>query len=455
MVVFFILTAALVSVGIARWAVLVCKNRRSERRRGRDRSRDRELDFYRVLTEKADPGFLGAEEDFFQTLASGVNEIFSAQGAGVYMFADSSGDILSLKGAWGSFSALLDTPCELSLRGTLFESVIRKGAAFFLKDAGGDARLPQAVRDAEPSPGPMAVLPLSSGGRTLGMLVLLRGKNSPPFSREEEKRLGNVACFSARVLHNLELFLHALERKGIDAIHEASRDLQDRLCLRKYPSLPGAGAAGFRNSLVGIHSDYLDVLPLRDGRYLLVHGEVTGKSLSAAVTTVILRTILHLPPGGYSSVPATLAWLNRGLGRKLDMDLFAALAVLCFDPSSRRVSYGGAGHPGLLLFRHRELRVEELRTPGGPLGIDRKGRYESMDIPVESGDILVLHSDGVVEAMDGRGSIYGRKRLVRLIEENYFLTPRDLSEKIRKDLEQFRETRPQQDDESVLLLKIQ
>ena len=213
------------------------------------------------------------------------------------------------------------------------------------------------------------------------------------------------------------LFLLALEL--VDRIQvrdelEVARELQAELLPRRVPDLPGYRFAHSYRTANEVGGDCYDFLALPDGRLALMVGDASGHGMAAglvmAIANATWKTALDLDP----TPERVLALLNRTLCRTRGKRTFMSVFYALLDPATGQLEYVSAGHPFPFL-RRADGRVEELGEGGLPLGIREPLPYRPGRTTLAPGDLLVLYTDGLVEATDPRGAeAFGYERLQAL-----------------------------------------
>lgn len=241
------------------------------------------------------------------------------------------------------------------------------------------------------------IVPLRARGIVLGLLVLGRSDGRDPFDRDDLALTMEVADRAGTSLDNARLY--AREREG-------ALMLQRSLLPQQVPEPPGVSVAyryvpGGSGTEVG--GDWFDVIPLAGGRVAFVVGDVMGHGLRAAATMGRLRTAvrtlagLDLPP---DELLRRINDLADDLAQGPDDPLMATCLYAVYDPSTRRCSLARAGHLPPLLLLPRDgggwhARAVELPS-GVPLGVGGVG-FESTELEIQEGSVLVLYTDGLVE----------------------------------------------------------
>ncbi len=212
------------------------------------------------------------------------------------------------------------------------------------------------------------------------------------------------------------LALELVDRIVVRDELEVARQLQDELLPDTAPALPGYRFAHSYRTANEIGGDYYDFLTLPDGRVVLVAGDASGHGMAAgllmAIASATLKVALDVDPA-----PASVAGLmNRAVCRAGTMRNFMSLFYAVLDPASGSLEYFCAGHPFPLL-RRADGSVEELGRGCLPLGIRRDLDIETRTASVAPGDLLVVYSDGLPEAMKADGQAFGFDRVRALVAD--------------------------------------
>jgi hypothetical protein len=225
--------------------------------------------------------------------------------------------------------------------------------------------------------------------------------------------------FWSTVSIGLLIFLLALElvdRVRVRDELEVARQLQRELLPQQAPALPGWRFAHSYRTANEIGGDYYDFETLSDGRLALVSADASGHGMAAGLLMAIANATLQTAILADPSPRAVAAQLNRTLcvtgGPRAFMTLFYGL----LDPATGRLDYLCAGHPFPLL-RRATGGVEELGRGGLPLGLRPRLEAEPAATALAPGDVLLLYTDGLPEALDGAGRAFGFERLTALVAQ--------------------------------------
>jgi sigma-B regulation protein RsbU (phosphoserine phosphatase) len=240
---------------------------------------------------------------------------------------------------------------------------------------------------------------------------------------------------------------------------EIARDIQRWLLPASPPKVPGLDIAFATRPANTVAGDYYDVFTRpgtdpEESSYLLTVADVAGKSIPAALLMATFQASLKT----LSETPCSLLELVAGMNRYACTNSqgglrFTTAFVGEFDPRTRKLTYVNAGHNEPIVLR-KAGSVERLSAGGLPLGILAEAAYEFGSITLESGDWLVIFTDGLVEAVNAQDEEYGEPRLFEALKLNVGTTPSVMLQRVMTLLDAFVGVTPQHDDVTCLLLKV-
>jgi len=168
-----------------------------------------------------------------------------------------------------------------------------------------------------------------------------------------------------------------------------------------------------------VGGDFYDFHPLSEGRLGLVVGDATGKGVPAALVMSTTCGMLQVAAEalGSSSAGEVLSRVNETLFSRIPANMFVTCFYAILEPKSGRLLYANAGHD-LPYLRRRSGDAEELRARGMPLGLMPQMGYEEKEIVLEGGEDVLFYSDGLVEAHDPKGEMFGFPRLRALVAQH-------------------------------------
>ncbi|MCC6783046.1 MAG: serine/threonine-protein phosphatase [Planctomycetes bacterium] len=299
--------------------------------------------------------------------------------------------------------------------GTIVERAIRAGAAGLVED-----RDPAAPPDRPESRARREVLALpvrfgeGADGPPIGVILAIdkRANSYATATRlgsQETKMVANVALMIGSAIGN---------RRAAEVGQEVAfaRAIQQQVLPAGAASVAGFELVGRCATCGAVGGDYFDFVPMADGRTLALVADVSGHNLASGMVMVGARAALRVIAGTTPS-PATVF---DGLAAAIHDDLarterFITAAALAVTPDERTVEFVGAGHPDALVLRAADGRVERLVSANCMLGFLRGVTHRAESLRLEAGDLVLLYTDGIVEAADASGELFGEGRLVEVL----------------------------------------
>jgi phosphoserine phosphatase RsbU/P len=214
---------------------------------------------------------------------------------------------------------------------------------------------------------------------------------------------------------------------------EKARDIQEGLLPKKIPQVKGLEVAGAWQPARVVGGDYYDVLKFSDRKLGICIGDVVGKGITAALLMANLQASFRAFAEEGVSPGALCGKLHGVISHNVAPEKFVTFCYCTVDAVENRLTYASAGHcPPLLLRASGEVLA--LKEGGTPLGILPGSDYANTEVQLETGDRLVLYTDGLAEAMNAEEQEFGELRLVELGKRNAGMSATELLEVIRKEV---------------------
>jgi phosphoserine phosphatase RsbU/P len=239
---------------------------------------------------------------------------------------------------------------------------------------------------------------------------------------------------------------------------EIAEEVQRRLFPRRDPEIRGLDCHGLCQPARGVAGDYYDYLSLEKGRTGIAVGDVAGKGLPAALLMASLqgslRSLVTMSTDGAAGASRLVADLNTQLHALTEPNRFATFFWAVFDDTGRGLTWVNAGHNAPMLVRASGT-VERLNPSGPPLGAIPVAAYRSSSTTIADGDLLVIFTDGVTEAVDEAEQEFGEKRLETLLRESRFDTADLVCRRVVSAVRDFEAGAPQNDDITLVAVRAQ
>jgi serine phosphatase RsbU (regulator of sigma subunit)/anti-sigma regulatory factor (Ser/Thr protein kinase) len=270
------------------------------------------------------------------------------------------------------------------------------------------------------SEGIKLVVPLVSQGELIGLLNLGARLSEQEYSTDDRKLLENLAAQAAPAVRVAQLVrqqqAEARERQRMEQELQVAKLIQQHFLPKVLPELPGWQVEAYYRPAREVGGDFYDFIELPEGKVGIVVGDVTDKGVPAAMVMAATRSVLRAAATRLVAPGAVLERVNELLQPDMPPNMFVTCLYGVLDPASGRLRFANAGHN--LPYLRTQEGVAELRATGMPLGLMPGMTYEENEAVVGGAATLLLHSDGLAEAHDPSGDMFGFPRLARLIEEH-------------------------------------
>jgi sigma-B regulation protein RsbU (phosphoserine phosphatase) len=405
---------------------------------------------------------LGAVEELYgrgdldALVRSAVDRAIQVTGAqrGVLLLADATGGLaVRLARSQGR-----DLQRDLRYSRSVANKVWTSGKPHLTVDAegrdGGGLALGRSILDLRLLS--ILAVPLPVKDRSIGVLYVDSTAQAKEFTEADRTVFEALAGLVAVAIENARLAAEEAERQRLAREMDVARKIQQSLQPRDLPAPAGYDLAAEARACDETSGDYYDAIPLGDGTVGLVVGDVSGHGLGAALfmacVRALLRTLLHTQRDPI----AAFSGLNAFLCRDMPAGSFMSLFLGILDPKTDTLRYVSAGHNPPLL-RRPGAPLRELERTAPVLGVVPDHVYEmTAPIALRSGDVLVLYTDGLFEARDAGGEIYGEDRLHASLERHAARAPdsKTLLAGLVADLGAHVGRRPMDDDVTCMVLRV-
>ena len=249
----------------------------------------------------------------------------------------------------------------------------------------------------------------------------------------------------------------AKARAHLEQELKVAHDMQMGLMPASDPVLPGFDISGLCKPANEVGGDYFDYVWLDEGKTKLgiAVADVSGKAMKAAITAVMTSGMVHREVGSNESPKTILRNINRPMYLKTDRRVFTAMCFAVLDIVNKRLSLSNAGQTYPLLFRNGT--VEHLRVEGErlPLGIKEDVAYQEREIALQTGDVVMLYTDGVTESKNAKEELFGEDKVEEMIKKVDAEQPsKEIIAGMFKYLQQYAGSAPQHDDMTVVVVRV-
>ena len=300
----------------------------------------------------------------------------------------------------------------------------------FFVALGSSAAAVVATMAAYDVPASMFSAQFHGGGRLGVLVVLIVGSIVHLYSQTRAK----LEHTSRELQRSVELGKSQSQRQEQDL--DQAREIQEHLLPKHIPQIRGLDVAGAWHPASVVSGDYFDVVKFGDNRIGVCICDVVGKGISAALLMANLQASFRAFALQTASPGAVVSKLNEVICNNIAPDKFVTFCYCLIDVSRNTLTYASAGHWPPVLLR-RSGQTLSLKDGGPPLGLFPGFAYENVELLLESGDRLVLYTDGLTEAVNAEGREFGEHNLTRIGNENMRVAAADLLETLRREVTTF------------------
>jgi serine phosphatase RsbU (regulator of sigma subunit) len=308
----------------------------------------------------------------------------------------------------------------------------------------------------DPDYGSALVMPLIIQDRQIGLLVVLKDV-SDGFNKEMIDIIGsfvNQACIS---IENFELLTEALKNERYKEELKIASRVQKSLLPHSLISNKEFQMHAFYESADEVGGDYYDFFKTAEHKTAVIIGDVSGKGTSASFNMSQMKGVFHSLVQFDLDSKTFFTKANHALSHCLEKTSFITAAYYTIDSNEKSISFSRAGHCPGLFYNKQENKTEYFHNKGMGLGIVRNDSFEKFidisKIHYNTGDILFLYTDGIIEAKNKDGEEFGYDRLCSFLEQNNEKNPKEIQDGLIKYLYDFIGTENLEDDYTALIIR--
>ncbi len=297
---------------------------------------------------------------------------------------------------------------------------------------------------------------LRTNKEVLGVLLLGPPEDRAQYSRVEKRVLRGCADQFALLLENARLTDRVVEQEKVLRDLALAAEVQKRLLPRHGLETAVASLTGLNLPARSVGGDYYDFLDLDSDHTGIALADVAGKGIAAALIMSVVQASLRVISSEPDlSLPQLAAKMNYFLYRSTGPNSYATFFYAQLDQHTRELRYVNAGHNAPYLLRSGGDRaLEELTTGGTIIGMFPQTRYEEGTLALNVGDVLIVFTDGVTEALNPADEEFGEERLKALLLQVGLLPVEDMAARIAQELKNWIQDAAQYDDLTFVLMKV-
>jgi sigma-B regulation protein RsbU (phosphoserine phosphatase) len=288
-------------------------------------------------------------------------------------------------------------------------------------------------------------------GIIVGVLQLIN-KRKGIFSHDDENFIRALSIHAAIAIENARLYESERAYKQMREEVRLAAKIQLDLLPKTIPQISGYDLAGKTIPAKVVGGDYFDFITLDKNHLGICLGDVSGKGLPASLLMANLQATLRGQSSSDCSPRDCLSRSNTLLFRSTSSDKFVTLIYGLLDPENNKFKYSNAGHDNPFLIQ-KNKRIKRLKKGGIVLGIMPECVFEDETVAIQPGDILVLYSDGVIDAQNIKKERFGEERLTDLLQNNRSKSAQDIIDAVVDAVNIFSHNLQQSDDITMVVVK--
>lgn len=331
----------------------------------------------------------------------------------------------------------------------LVGACIASGAPIVVDDTATDPRFIFAPE--MPDTRSEVVMPLRIGEIVIGALDL-QSDRPAAFSRDDARYLEVLAQQVAIAVEDAKLYEQSLQRQQLEQELSFAREIQTSFLPNTHPQVPGWSVAGAWQAARQVGGDFYDFIPLSTGEWGVVIADVADKGVPAALFMVMTRTLMRAVAFSGRAPADALARVNQLIQSDSASDLFVTAIYAQWDPAGRVLRFSNAGH-NPPLFCRADGEVCVCRSKGVALGVIERVNLESHEIEIAPGEIVLLYTDGLTDALNTDGQDFGVDRLSAALAAHRDQDAAGIAAALSQAVADFAGDEPAFDDQCLVVIK--
>jgi len=342
-----------------------------------------------------------------------------------------------------------------------FRLPIGQGIAGWVAETGQPVLIPNCYSDPRFDPSfdkrtgyktrTMLCVPMIHKGRIVGVMSIINRLDLEPFSENDQLLFTIFASQAALSIENARLVHSAIEKERLDKELQVASEIQRLLIPQEIPREEFLNISAAYMPCKAVGGDFYDIIKLDENRFIFIIADVSGKGIPGAMVVSNMQATLRAYLEYSADLKSIVSRLNEAIIRQTTSDRYITFFIALYDHKSQSLTYINAGHnPPLLVSSGGE--ITELRKGGVFIGYV-PWEYESETIRFDPGDLLVLYTDGVVEAMNEKEEEFEFSRLKEIVIKNHKNSVDGIKDQIFSAVKHHVGTNPLEDDYTMMIAR--
>ncbi len=296
------------------------------------------------------------------------------------------------------------------------------------------------------------LFPLRYKDRLIGAVLLGKKMGLYSLNQQDVEFLKTLLTQALVELLNIRLFKEYTEKMVMEREISIAKGIQERLLPKSTPEIPGYSVDTMIMQCNELGGDFYNIYRMDDNKYVFLVGDVSGKGIPAALIMSNIQALVQAIFSERIDLNIGMQKINRLLFESTEQNRYATLIFMILDLENNTIHYTNAGHNQPFLCKSNG-NILYLDKGGIPIGIFPKAVYETEILNFETGDIVVLYSDGITEAQNPNDAEFGQYNLEKTIKESIDLSPEEIKTNLISALDNFKMGHKQNDDITLCIIK--
>jgi len=293
-------------------------------------------------------------------------------------------------------------------------------------------------------------VPMVHKTNTIGVMTVLNRLDKKPFEKKDKEAMMLFATQAALAIENARLLIDALEKERLHKELQVASEIQKKLIPDTLPVIKNLDISAVYLPSKEVSGDYYDVIQIDERRYAFVVADVAGKGIPGALLVSNMQASLYAYLEENPDLIHVVSRLNRRLINTTTSDRYITFFIGIYDMQAGDFTYVNAGHNPPILFKKDSV---ELLSTGGIFIGSMPWQYQKATIELKQGELLLLYTDGLVEAMDEKEEEFGEERLKQIVQDARDKSSADIESAIRRAVKKHTGGKQLDDDFTLIVIK--
>jgi phosphoserine phosphatase RsbU/P len=293
-------------------------------------------------------------------------------------------------------------------------------------------------------------VPMLHKKKLIGVMTVLNRVDNLPFMEEDKNIMLTFASQAALAIENSRLLLAAIEKERLDKELQVASQIQNLLIPQSIPKVTGLEIDATYLPCKEVSGDFYDIIKLNNDKFAFVVADVAGKGIPGAMLVSTMQARLSAYLEDNQDLVQIVDRLNRNLIKNTTDDRFITFFICIYNPQDASLVYLNGGHNPPFLLNNGFVKP---LTVGGIFIGSMPWDYESETLHLKKEDILILYTDGLVEAMNEKKEEFGDERLIKILTQNKSKSPQQILKKITASVDKHTKNEKLEDDFTLVVIK--